>query len=159
MSPTPDTRDPIQMHSSDNPHEVAQHLDELQDLYESDDALTAQQTVHAPAHPDNVSSKTETSPHKGNTSWLRKLGDRAKAKLTGEAGYYHVKYGNYVYDPETGKTEYEFVPLYVRIGMHTLFCGREQENLLEDGHLRGTLLRQSEREGRHFDDPRSVANI
>jgi len=143
---------------NENPHEVAGHLSELIDTYIAEDDLHAHQTVLAPATPDKVSSVSETTPQKG-VPWHRKILDKIGAIVTNEAAYFHDKYGNNVYHPETGKTEYEFVPLAVRIGMHTLFCGGAQEKVLEDGYLRNLFLKQSVKQGKHFDEPSSVESI
>ncbi|EGN95070.1 hypothetical protein SERLA73DRAFT_95738 [Serpula lacrymans var. lacrymans S7.3] len=74
------------------------------------------------------------------------------------AAHYHV--GNFVIKRETGEKFFESMPIYARIGMHLLFCGREQVKLLEGSKRVEDLLReQSVREGKIYDSPDSVKSI
>ncbi|KAH0836334.1 phosphatidylserine decarboxylase-domain-containing protein [Lanmaoa asiatica] len=78
--------------------------------------------------------------------------------LQGLANKYHV--GNFVIDRKTGEKFFESMPIYARLGMHLLFCGKEQVKLLEGSKRVEDLLReQSVREGRIYDSPESVRNI
>ncbi|KAG0279656.1 hypothetical protein BGZ95_000608 [Linnemannia exigua] len=68
--------------------------------------------------------------------------------------YKAYRYGNYVIvDRKTLKTEWEDMPVYARIGMHLLFA------LLETHRLQNLFLKESQTQGRHFDDPASVRHI
>lgn len=79
-------------------------------------------------------------------------------QLQNLANKYHV--GNYVIDRKTGEKFFESMPIYARLGMHLLFCGKEQVKLLEGNKRVEDLLReQSTREGRIYDSPESVKNI
>ncbi|KAF8142104.1 phosphatidylserine decarboxylase-domain-containing protein [Boletus edulis] len=79
-------------------------------------------------------------------------------QLQNLATKYHV--GNYVIDRNTGEKFFESMPIYARLGMHLLFCGKQQVKLLEGNKRVDSLLReQSIREGRIYDSPESVKNI
>ncbi|KAF9138199.1 hypothetical protein BG015_002464 [Linnemannia schmuckeri] len=82
-------------------------------------------------------------PHK----WVHKL-------------YKAYRYGNYVIvDRKTGKTEWEDMPVYARIGMHLLFACQFDHRLLETHRLQNLFLKESQTQGRHFDNPASVSHI
>ncbi|KAF9219791.1 hypothetical protein BS17DRAFT_804294 [Gyrodon lividus] len=79
-------------------------------------------------------------------------------QLENLASTYHV--GNYVIDRETGQKFFESMPIYARLGMHLLFCGKKQVKLLEGNkHVEDLLREQSIREGKIYDSPESVKNI
>ncbi|KAG9309536.1 phosphatidylserine decarboxylase-domain-containing protein [Chiua virens] len=79
-------------------------------------------------------------------------------QLQNLANKYHV--GNYVVDRKTGEKFFESMPIYARLGMHLLFCGKEQVKLLEGSkHVEDLLREQSVREGKIYDSPESVKNI
>ncbi|KAG8214990.1 phosphatidylserine decarboxylase-domain-containing protein [Butyriboletus roseoflavus] len=79
-------------------------------------------------------------------------------QLQNLANKYHV--GNYVIDRKTGQKFFESMPIYARLGMHLLFCGKEQVKMLEGNkHIEDLLREQSVREGRIYDSPESVKNI
>lgn len=67
--------------------------------------------------------------------------------------------GNYVIDRKTGEKSFEPMSMYVRIGMHMLYYGNEQERLLEWGKTKELLKKQSDKMGREYDDPKSVDHI
>ena len=67
--------------------------------------------------------------------------------------------GNYVIDRRTGAKQWEPMSIYVRVGMHALYYGSEQEKLLQWKRTVALLKAQSEKMGRQYDDPRSVAHI
>ncbi|TFK71358.1 hypothetical protein BDN72DRAFT_895722 [Pluteus cervinus] len=67
--------------------------------------------------------------------------------------------GNYVVVRETGERIFEAMPMYVRIGMHMLFHGKEQMKLLETRRMENILREQSIRQGKHYDSHESVKNI
>ncbi|KAF8935674.1 hypothetical protein BGZ47_009804 [Haplosporangium gracile] len=74
--------------------------------------------------------------------------------------YKAYRYGNYVIvDRKTGKTEWEDMPVYARIGMHLLFACQFDHRLLETHRLQNLFLKESETQGKHFDDPASVCHI
>ncbi|KAF9244644.1 phosphatidylserine decarboxylase-domain-containing protein [Melanogaster broomeanus] len=96
--------------------------------------------IHAPAH--------------SHLPFLHKF----VPQLENLANKYHV--GNYVIDRKTGQKFFESMPIYARLGMHLLFCGKEQVKLLEGNkHIEDLLREQSIREGKIYDSPESVKNI
>lgn len=67
--------------------------------------------------------------------------------------------GNYVIDRETGKKAFEAMSVYVRLGMHFLYYGSEQEAVLHWKRTQEMLRAQSERMGAEYDSPQSKAHI
>lgn len=67
--------------------------------------------------------------------------------------------GNYVIDRQTGKKSFEPMSIYVRVGMHVLYYGSEQERVLQWQRTLALLKAQSEKMGKEYDDPRSVDHI
>lgn len=88
-------------------------------------------------------------------SWMRRLFPFNDVEEMESA--FHM--GNYVIDRKTGDKSFEPMSIYVRIGMHMLYYGSEQERLLEWGKTKELLRQQSEKMGREYDDPRSVDHI
>ncbi|KAK5105743.1 hypothetical protein LTR62_002192 [Meristemomyces frigidus] len=68
-------------------------------------------------------------------------------------------FGNYVIDRQTGQKSFEAMSLYVRLGMHLLYYGSEQEKALHWKRTRELLREQSEKMGKQYDDPASVQHI
>lgn len=67
--------------------------------------------------------------------------------------------GNFVKDRQTGKKEFEAMSIYVRVGMHLLYYGSEQEKALHWKRTLELLRDQSEKMGKEYDSPGSVAHI
>jgi phosphatidylserine decarboxylase len=67
--------------------------------------------------------------------------------------------GNYVIDRITGEKHWEDMSIYVRIGMHLLYHGTEQEKALHWKKTLGLLQAQSEKMGKEYDDPKSKDHI
>lgn len=67
--------------------------------------------------------------------------------------------GNDVIDRQTGEKSFEAMSMYVRLGMHLLYYGSEQERVLEWNKTKKLLKEQSDKMGREYDDPRSVDHI
>ncbi|KUI55405.1 Phosphatidylserine decarboxylase proenzyme 3 [Cytospora mali] len=67
--------------------------------------------------------------------------------------------GNYVIDRRTGEKTFEPMSIYVRVGMHLLYYGSEQEDLLQWRKTQELLREQSVKMGREYDDPKSVDHI
>ncbi|GAM83068.1 hypothetical protein ANO11243_010540 [Dothideomycetidae sp. 11243] len=67
--------------------------------------------------------------------------------------------GNYVIDRKTGQKSWEAMSIYVRLGMHALYYGSEQEKALHWKKTLDMLEAQSKKMGRQYDDPQSVAHI
>lgn len=67
--------------------------------------------------------------------------------------------GNYVIDRATGQKTFEPMSIYVRLGMHLLYYGSEQEKALQWKKTQNLLKEQSEKMGKQYDDPASVQHI
>ncbi|QIX02501.1 hypothetical protein AMS68_008018 [Peltaster fructicola] len=67
--------------------------------------------------------------------------------------------GNYVIDRQTGQKSFEAMSIYVRLGMHLLYYGSEQEQVLHWQRTQALLKEQSEKMGKQYDDPASVDHI
>lgn len=67
--------------------------------------------------------------------------------------------GNYVIDRQTGQKTWEPMSIYVRLGMHALYYGSEQEKALQWKKTVALLKAQSEKMGKEYDDPKSVDHI
>ncbi|KIJ27069.1 hypothetical protein M422DRAFT_776437 [Sphaerobolus stellatus SS14] len=99
------------------------------------------QTIHAPSH------AVPSHP------WLGKF----IPGLETLASKYHV--GNFVVMRGTGEKFFESMPIYARIGMHLLFYGKLETELLRRGIVEAQLREQSIKEGIVFDSPSSVSSI
>ncbi|KAJ4422902.1 hypothetical protein N0V82_002428 [Gnomoniopsis sp. IMI 355080] len=99
--------------------------------------------LHAPA------------PEQHSHSWMKRLFPYSNLEEMESA--FHM--GNYVIDRKTGEKTFEAMSMYVRIGMHLLYYGSEQERLLEWSKTKQLLKEQSEKMGREYDDPKSVDHI
>lgn len=67
--------------------------------------------------------------------------------------------GNYVIDRQTGQKVWEPMSIYVRVGMHALYYGSEQEKALHWKRTLDLLKNQSVKMGKEYDDPKSVDHI
>jgi phosphatidylserine decarboxylase len=67
--------------------------------------------------------------------------------------------GNYVIDRQTGEKSWEAMSIYVRVGMHLLYYGSEQEKALHWKKTLELLKNQSEKMGREYDSPESKQHI
>ncbi len=67
--------------------------------------------------------------------------------------------GNYVVDRTTGQKSFESMSIYVRVGMHLLYYGTEQEKALHWKRTLNLLKAQSEKMGKEYDSPASKAHI
>ncbi|KAH9842281.1 phosphatidylserine decarboxylase proenzyme 3-like [Teratosphaeria destructans] len=67
--------------------------------------------------------------------------------------------GNYVIDRHTGQKSFEPMSIYVRLGMHLLYYGNEQEKALHWQRTQQMLKDQSVKMGRQYDAPESVNHI
>lgn len=67
--------------------------------------------------------------------------------------------GNYVVDRQTGQKNFEPMSVYVRLGMHLLYYGNEQEKALHWKKTQNLLREQSEKMGRQYDSPKSKDHI
>ena len=67
--------------------------------------------------------------------------------------------GNYVLDRQTGEKTWEAMSIYVRVGMHLLYYGSQQEKALHWQRTLDLLKSQSEKMGREYDSPESKQHI
>jgi phosphatidylserine decarboxylase len=67
--------------------------------------------------------------------------------------------GNYVVDRATGVKTFEAMSIYVRVGMHLLYYGSAQENLLHWKRTLAMLKSESEKMGAEYDSPASKQHI
>jgi phosphatidylserine decarboxylase len=67
--------------------------------------------------------------------------------------------GNYVADRKTGQKTFEAMSIYVRLGMHLLYYGSEQQNLLRTQRAQKLLKDQSVKMGKQYDSPESKDHI
>ncbi|KAK3719621.1 hypothetical protein LTR37_004158 [Vermiconidia calcicola] len=67
--------------------------------------------------------------------------------------------GNYVIDRRTGQKSFEPMSIYVRVGMHLLYYGSAQENLLQCRRVQSLLKNQSINMGKQYDSPQSKDHI
>lgn len=67
--------------------------------------------------------------------------------------------GNYVIDRQTGRKTFEPMSIYVRLGMHLLYYGSQQENMLQWKRTQDMLKYQSEKMGKQYDSPDSKNHI
>ena len=71
-----------------------------------------------------------------------------------------MRMGNYVIiNRATGAKEFEAMSTYVRLGMHLLYYGSLQGDLLHTERVKDLLKAQSEKMGRQYDDPASKDHI
>jgi len=76
--------------------------------------IDPKQSLHAPAN------------HEQSHSWLRSL--LPYKSLEDLENAWHM--GNYVIDRKTGQKSFEEMSIYVRLGMHLLYYGSEQQKAL-----------------------------
>ncbi|KAI5450377.1 hypothetical protein NCC49_003159 [Naganishia albida] len=102
----------------------------------------ADQEAPSVPHADAI----HTTGHHKSRGWIAKLwpSEETMDKLF---AYEHM--GNYVIDRKTGKKLFETMPLYVRVGMHLLFC--EGKELISYNRVEDLLRAQSLRQGRLYD--------
>lgn len=67
--------------------------------------------------------------------------------------------GNYVIDRQTGEKSFEPMSIYVRLGMHLLYYGSEQEKVLQSKRAQAMLKDQSVKMGKQYDSPESKDHI
>jgi phosphatidylserine decarboxylase len=104
---------------------------------------------------DPKSTLLRPADHQTSHSWVHKfLPEEYVENL--EASW-HL--GNYVIDRTTGEKHWEDMSIYVRLGMHLLYYGSEQENALHWQRTVKLLEEQSVKMGKEYDDPKSKDHI
>jgi len=104
---------------------------------------------------DPKSAINRPSDHAHSHSFMQKL--FPGSALQSFESKFHM--GNYVIDRQTGAKNWEPMSIYVRVGMHALYYGSEQEKVLQWQRTLALLKNQSEKMGREYDSPASVAHI
>lgn len=118
-------------------------LDAITDRASSSHKEEPKAHLHAPANEEH------------SHSWMKRLFPYGNLEEMENA--FHM--GNYVIDRRTGEKTFESMSMYVRMGMHLLYYGSEQERLLEWSKTKQLLKDQSEKMGKEYDDPKSVDHI
>jgi len=88
-------------------------------------------------------------------AWLSK--HLPQATISKLESRFHL--GNYVVDRQTGEQTFEAMSIYVRVGMHLLYYGSQQEKALHWAKTVALLKQQSEKMGREYDSPDSKQHI
>ena len=122
-------------------------LKALTDATTSNHGMDPKQTLHTPANTNQGHSWLQS--HFSISGMISKLDTLENS--------YHM--GNYVIDRKTGEKSFEAMSIYVRMGMHLLYYGTQQEKLLHSQRVIGLLKSQSEKMGNEYDKPESVAHI
>jgi phosphatidylserine decarboxylase len=84
-------------------------------------------------------SSTTAESHAWLSKWL------TTATIESVENKFHL--GNYVLDRQTGEKTFEAMSIYVRVGMHLLYYGSEQEKALHWKKTLALLQAQSEKMG------------
>ncbi|SMQ54786.1 unnamed protein product [Zymoseptoria tritici ST99CH_3D7] len=95
-----------------------------------------------------------SSDHQSHT-WMRSLFPYGSIEEFENA--WHL--GNYVLERGTGKKSFEEMSIYVRLGMHLLYYGSEQEKALHWKRTQTMLRDQSVKMGKQYDAPESKEHI
>src|ERR1700753_4083278 len=104
---------------------------------------------------DPKSTLLRPADHKTAHSWMHKF--LPEEYVESLESSWHL--GNYVIDRTTGEKHWEDMSIYVRIGMHLLYYGSEQENALHWQRTLKLLEQQSVKMGKEYDDPKSKDHI
>ena len=113
-------------------------------------------TDQAAAHADDPKSHIHLpSNHPDSHGWLNRFihGDILRSL---EARH-HM--GNYVIDRKTGHKTFEPMSVYVRLGMHLLYYGSLQSQMLHWERVISLLKKETLRMGKEYDNPKSKAHI
>jgi phosphatidylserine decarboxylase len=108
-----------------------------------DPAASPLEHIHTPA--------THPNAH----AWLSKI--LPQSTVANLETRFHM--GNYVLDRQTHEKTFEAMSIYVRLGMHMLYYGSEQEKLLHWNKTLKLLEDESVKMGAQYDDPASKEHI
>ena len=113
-------------------------------------------TERSAAHSDDPKDHIHTpGDHEQSHAWFRAV--FPYDSIQDFESQWHL--GNYVIDRDTGKKSFEPMSIYVRLGMHLLYYGSHQENMLRWKRTQTLLKLQSEKMGRQYDSPQSKDHI
>ena len=119
-------------------------------------ALSALTTSAEHHGQDPKDSLHRPSSHESSHKWLSKI--LPPSTLEKLETNWHM--GNYVIiNRATGEKAFEPMSIYVRLGMHLLYYGSEQEKLLQWQETEKLLKAQSVKMGHEYDAPESKAHI
>lgn len=119
-------------------------------------ALSALTTSAEHHGQDPKGSLHRPSSHQSSHLWLSKI--LPQSTLEKLEVNWHM--GNYVIvNRATGEKEFEPMSIYVRIGMHLLYYGSQQEKLLQWQETEKLLKAQSVKMGHEYDAPESKSHI
>jgi len=106
-------------------------------------------------HQDPKDHLHKPADHADSHAWLSK--HFPQAYLENVEAEWHM--GNYVIDRKTKEKSFEAMSIYVRLGMHLLYYGTEQEKALHWKRTIEFLEAQSEKMGKEYDTPESKTHI
>ena len=121
----------------------AQALDHLTNTASQNHDQNPQAHLHQPAI------------HESAITWLWKY--FPQSTLESLEASFHM--GNYVIDRKSGQKSFEAMSIYVRVGMHLLYYGSQQEKALQWQRTVDLLESQSVKMGKEYDRPESKAHI
>jgi len=130
--------------------------DKLSDAHFDATAAALDKINDQAATPEDPKSTLHTpSNHEKSHKWLKRIFPYDSLEAMESA--FHM--GNYVMDRKTGEKTFEPMSIYVRVGMHALYYGSQQEKALQWKRTVKLLEEQSRKMGRQYDDPASVDHI
>ncbi|KAH0024627.1 hypothetical protein KCU78_g4995, partial [Aureobasidium melanogenum] len=128
----------------------------LSDAHFDATAAALDQITNQAATPEDPKNTLHSpSDHEKSHSWLKRIFPYDSLEAMESA--WHM--GNYVIDRKTGQKSFEPMSIYVRVGMHALYYGSEQEKALHWKRTVKLLEEQSKKMGKQYDDPASVDHI
>ena len=131
-------------------------MSETQANFEASAKALNSLTTAAENHPEApIAHLHRPANHESAHSWLSKI--LPASTLNDLESRFHL--GNYVIDRQTGEKSFEAMSLYVRLDMHLLYYGSEQEKALHWQRTQEILKDQSVKMGREYDTPESRAHI
>jgi hypothetical protein len=130
--------------------------EKLSDAHFEATAAALDQITDSAAGPEDPKSTLHTpSNHEKSHKWLKRIFPYDSLEAMESA----LHMGNYVIDRRTGQKTFEPMSIYVRVGMHALYYGSQQEKALQWKRTVKLLEEQSKKMGRQYDDPASVDHI
>jgi phosphatidylserine decarboxylase len=148
---TMDMEQPVRYEETDyEPHPLTDHG--LAASSQALEELTRRaENKNQPPHTHILGSSTTEESH----SWLSRILPHGTVEAV--ENKFHL--GNYVADRQTGEKTFEAMSIYVRVGMHLLYYGSAQENILHWKKTVALLKSQSEKMGAEYDSPASKQHI
>ena len=128
--------------------EKEKHLDAAEDVLKG---ITDKATQHG----DPKDSLHTPATHEKSHAWFKSV--FPYNSLAEFENSWHL--GNYVIDRQTGQKSFEEMSVYVRLGMHLLYYGSEQQNVLSWKRTQDMLKEQSVKMGKQYDSPESKDHI